>query len=113
MSPDEVAELSRNSQRVPNQRRPSQLVVEGVRAVNDRPELDNGRSQDISAYLCAHMQQNFQVSGTKALLNDQEFGQFNQPNPQDIVRHILLENFINVMLNSFGVQIFVYGLLGR
>ena len=110
---DKVAEFSGNYQGVPNQRRSSQLVVIGVRAINNGPELDNGGSQDISAYLSSDMQENFQIPGTKALLNHEHFCQFNQPNPQNIMRNILLENLINVMLDSFRVEIFIYGLFGR
>lgn len=59
------------------------------------------------------MQQNFQIPGTKALLNHEQFCQFNQPDPQNIMRNILLENLINVVLDSFCVEILVDGLFGR
>ena len=110
---DKVVKFSGNSQCIPNQRRSSQLVVKGVRAINNRPELDNGGSQDISAYLSSDMKENFQIPGTKALLNHEQFRQFNKPNPQNIMRNILLENLINVVFDSFRVEILVDGLFGR
>ncbi len=110
---DKVVKFSGNSQGIPNQRRSSQLVVKGVRAINNRPELDNGGSQDISAYLSSDMKENFQIPGTKAFLNHEQFGQFNKPNPQNIMRNILLENLINVVFDSFRVEILVDGLFGR
>jgi hypothetical protein len=104
---DELSEHARDSQRVPQQGCSGKFIDEGIGPIDHRSEFDNVRIEDVRPYLRLDMQQNLQVPLTQRLLIHYELSQLNQPDSQNVMRDVRLENLVDVVQNSLCVEVFV------
>lgn len=95
------------AQRVPDERSACKFVGECVGSVDNWSELDDMSVEDVGPDLRPNMQQNLEISFTQAFLMDNQFCQFYQADPKDIVRHVGFEDLCYVVEYSLCVEVFI------